>query len=53
VSHYSKASSAFTFGVRNETDKPLEVTLDLSGSENLVFSTKGPVVKKVVKPGDS
>ena len=48
----SKASQSFTYGVRNESDKPLEVTLDLSASDNLVYSTKGPLVKKVVKPGE-
>jgi hypothetical protein len=53
VSHHQHATRAVTYGVRNESEKPLEITLDLSQSENLTFSAKGPLVKKVVKPKET
>lgn len=34
----------------NESDHPMVVTLDLSNSENLSYSTKGAAAKKKVDP---
>lgn len=51
ISMFSEGSYSLTYGVKNLKDTPLEVSLDLSQSENLSFSSKGPVVRKVVPSG--
>eukprot|EP00347_Sterkiella_histriomuscorum_P008050 403346565 len=51
ISLFSPGSNSYTFGIRNIKDFSIEVMLDLSFSENMTFSSKGPIVKKVVKPG--
>lgn len=48
----SQATQTYSFGVKNESAAPIEVTLDIGASENLVASVKGTAVKKVVKPGE-
>jgi len=53
VSLYSPGGMSFTYGISNEGDKAIEATLDMSSSENLQFSSKGPLVKKVVKAGET
>jgi hypothetical protein len=52
MSVFSKPTQSYTFGVKNESEKSIEVTLDFSGSENLIFSAKGHQVKKTVKAGE-
>ena len=52
MSHFSSNSFAYTYGVKNESGNALEVTLDFSSSENMAYSSKSPIVKKVVKPGE-
>ena len=49
----SNNTLAFTYGIRNTSaTNPIEATLDLSESENLIFSAKGPMVKKTIKPNE-
>lgn len=46
---YSEVFS-YTYGVSNESDHPIVFKLDLSQSENLSYSTKGPQNKKLLQP---
>lgn len=39
----------YTYAIVNEQNAPIEVTLDCSGSKNMICSTKSPIVKKVNK----
>jgi hypothetical protein len=45
---YSPHTKSYTFGVTNETGNVIEVTLDLSSSENLTYSSKSALVKKTI-----
>jgi len=40
---------AYSYGVLNEHDNPIEATLDCSGSKNMVFSSASTIVKKVTR----
>jgi hypothetical protein len=40
----------WTYGVVNDSDHPIVATLDLTGSNNLMFSTKHGVAKKTLQP---
>ncbi len=51
ISMFSPGSYTLTYGVKNLKDTPLEVTLDMSQSENLIFSSRGPLVRRVVPAG--
>ena len=52
LSLFSPNAYSYTFGVQNTSEKNLEVTLDLSSSDNMVFSSKGPIIKKNTKTGE-
>jgi hypothetical protein len=52
LSYHSPNIYAYIYGIKNEGELPLEVTLDFSASENVSLSTKSPLVRKVVKPGE-
>ena len=41
---------AYSYGVMNVQDTPVEVTLNCSGSKDMAFSTKTPIIKKRVEP---
>lgn len=46
----SPGTFSYTFGIKNESENPIEAVLDLSQSENMIFSSKGPMIKKTIKP---
>ena len=52
MQYYSPTTHSYTYGVKNSGATPLEISLDFSSSENLNLSSKGPLVKKVVKPNE-
>ena len=52
ISLFSGATNSFSYGVKNESGAGLEVTLDLSASENLLTSSKSPLVKKNLKTAE-
>jgi hypothetical protein len=39
-----------TYGIINDSDHPIIAKLDLSESENLLYSTKGATAKKRIEP---
>lgn len=51
VSLKSASSKSTSYGIKNDSEKTLEVTVDLSESDNVIFSSKDGIIKKVVKPG--
>ena len=51
-SYYSAVTDSYTFGIKNEIENSIEATLDISGSENLISSSKGTIVKKMIKGGE-
>ena len=38
----------YSYGILNEHTKPIEAVIDCSASESMLFSTKTPIVKKVI-----
>ena len=40
------------YGIKNTSEFPIEAVIDLSSSENTMYSSKGPLVKKISKPGE-
>eukprot|EP01017_Pseudomicrothorax_dubius_P043528 TRINITY_DN7268_c0_g4_i1.p1 TRINITY_DN7268_c0_g4~~TRINITY_DN7268_c0_g4_i1.p1 ORF type:complete len:818 (-),score=145.97 TRINITY_DN7268_c0_g4_i1:98-2551(-) len=46
-----KTVHAYSYGVLNEQRVPIEVIFDCSGSKNMNFNTKSPIVKKRIEPG--
>jgi hypothetical protein len=51
-SHFSNNAFSYSYAVKNETDKPIEATIDLGGSDNMGFSSKGPLIKKTIPAGE-
>ena len=49
--HFSKATHCYSYGLYNEQAQAIEVTLDCSASENMLFSAKIPLVKKRIEAG--
>jgi calpain-15 len=49
--YFSNKTHCYTYGIYNEKHVAIEATLDCSGSSSMVFSSKNPVVKKRVEPG--
>ena len=43
---FSEQVHAYSYGVLNDSDKTLDITMDCSASQNMLFSTKGEVIKK-------
>lgn len=43
---------AWSYGIVNESDHPIVAKLDLSESQNMLYSTKGAIAKKTLKPGE-
>ena len=41
---------SWSYGVANDSDHPIVVTLDLGESQNMSFSTKGASAKKLLQP---
>jgi hypothetical protein len=48
---FSEQVHAYSYGVLNELDRPIEITLDCSASQNMLFSTRTNTIKKRVDPG--
>lgn len=42
VTSFSKEAYAYSYGIKNTKDEPIEVLIDLSSSENMSFSSSGP-----------
>lgn len=40
---------SWTFGVVNDSDHPMNVNLDLSQSDNVMVSTKGPSARRKIE----
>ncbi|CDW86928.1 calpain family cysteine protease containing protein [Stylonychia lemnae] len=51
VSLQSLGAKTFTYGIRNQKSVDIEATIDMSFSENMSFSSKAQVVKRVIHPG--
>ena len=51
--YFSPKVHCYTYGVYNEQPQAIEVTLDCNSSSSMVFSSKAPVVKKRVEPGQT
>ena len=50
VSTVSEGAYAYSYGVKNLKDVPIEAVIDMTQSENVSFSSRGPIVRKLVKP---
>lgn len=48
----SKPTLSYTYGIKNTGGAPIEATIDLSGSDNMLMSSKDAIVKKTVKPNE-
>jgi hypothetical protein len=48
--NFNRSVFAWTLGMVNDSDHPMNMKLDLSQSENLMVSTKGPFIKKKLEP---
>ena len=48
--YLSKGVHCYSYGVTNLSNVPVEVTQNCSGSKEMSFSTKTPVIKKRVEP---
>lgn len=48
-----RAVYSWSYGVSNDSDHPIVVKLDLGGSENLSYSTKGSSSKKMLQPRET
>lgn len=51
--YFSPKTHCYTYGICNELSQAVEVTLDCSGSSSMLFSSKLPIVKKRVEPGQT
>ena len=49
--YFSAKTHCYTYGIFNENNQAIEACLDCSASNNMIFSSKNPVVKKRVEPG--
>ncbi len=50
---YSAPTSSYMYGIKNEGEATQEITLDLSGCDNMQVSTKSDgIMKKVLKGGE-
>lgn len=49
--YLSKGVHCYSYGVINQQNTPVEVTLNCSGSKDMAFSTKTPIIKKRIEPG--
>jgi calpain-15 len=49
--YFSNKTHCYSYGIYNELPQAIEATLDCSGSSSMLFSSKYPVVKKRVEPG--
>lgn len=50
---FSPKTHCYSYGIYNEQTQAIEANLDCSGSENMIFSSKYPVIKKRVEPGQT
>jgi len=53
LSLFSQNSFTFSYAVTNEQADAVEAAIDLSSSENMTFSSKGPMIRKVIKAGET
>ncbi|OMJ86345.1 hypothetical protein SteCoe_12132 [Stentor coeruleus] len=49
--YFSNKTHCYSYGIYNELPQAIEAILDCSGSSNMLFSSKYPVVKKRIEPG--
>ena len=49
--YFSPKTHCYSYGIYNEQTQAIEATLDCSASENMAFSSKYPIIKKRVEPG--
>ncbi|OMJ87011.1 hypothetical protein SteCoe_11338 [Stentor coeruleus] len=49
--YFSSKTHCYSYGIYNELPQAIEATLDCSGSSSMIYSSKYPVVKKRVEPG--
>lgn len=47
---FSEQVLAYSYAVQNMTNKPLDISLDFSKSENMLFSSRDSKIKKMVLP---
>jgi hypothetical protein len=47
--YFNEPLHAYIYGVHNESNLPLNVSLDFSKSENMFFDNSSPVVNKLVE----
>ena len=54
MTNYYKYSAVFswTIGIVNDSDHPIIADLNLEGSRNLMYSTKGAVAKRRLEPNE-
>ncbi len=52
ISHLNDTTQIYTYGIKNTGAGAIEATIDMSASENMVLSSKGFLVKKVVKANE-
>jgi hypothetical protein len=50
---FSKSVYSFSYTMTNTGSAPIEAVLDMSSCENMSFSTRGPLIKKLIQPGES
>ena len=48
--YFNELLHAYVYGVHNDSNLPLNVSLDFSKSENMLFDNISPIVKKLVEP---
>lgn len=48
--YFNEPLHAYIYGVHNESNLSLNVSLDFSKSENMDFDSSSPIVNKVVEP---
>jgi hypothetical protein len=48
---FSEQVLAYSYAVQNLSSKPLDITLDFSKSENMLYSSSQSKIKKAVMPG--
>ena len=47
--HLSKGIHSYSYAAINNQNHPIEVTLNCSGSKNMIFSSKSATIKKVLQ----
>jgi len=50
ISVVSDGAYSYSYGIKNLKDTAIEAVVDMSQSDNVAFSSRGPLVRKTVKP---